>query len=169
MQVLVCYMHISLTPPSFFPVHQRSIPSAESTNGLKIALVRARLLVAFPPHSHLKEAYEHCPSCNIHLRYSFHTTVMDISSTTGTCPLTPFDRALEAYLAGLPKDKKKFKFVDLCRGSGEVTPQEINDFIQSEVSKRTLSGPAKRLFNRLINAVKDFSGVIDQIGKLLGH
>ncbi len=82
-------------------------------------------------------------------------------------PLTAFDRALEAYLSSLPKDKKKFKFVDLCRGSGEVTPQAINDFIQCEVSKRTLSGPAKRLFNRLANAVKDFSGVIDQIGKLV--
>ncbi|KLO10224.1 hypothetical protein SCHPADRAFT_942985 [Schizopora paradoxa] len=82
-----------------------------------------------------------------------------------TCPLKPFDRALKAYLAGLPQDKKKFKFVDLCRGSGVVAPQEIHDLIDSEVSNRTLSGPAKRLFNRIVTAVKDLSGVIDQIAR----
>ncbi|KLO10243.1 hypothetical protein SCHPADRAFT_528732 [Schizopora paradoxa] len=91
---------------------------------------------------------------------------LTMENPSNTLPLTAFDRALEAYLSSLPKDKKKFKFVDVCRGSGEVTPQEINDFIQNEVSKRTLSGPAKRLFNRLINAVKDFSGVIDQIASV---
>ena len=77
---------------------------------------------------------------------------------------TPFDRALEAYIDGLPKDKKKLKFVDLCRGSGQVTAKEINDLIQQEVANRTLSNPAKRLFARLTNAIRDFSGVIDQVG-----
>lgn len=80
-------------------------------------------------------------------------------------PRTVFDHALEAYLDSLPKDKRKFKFVDLCRGSGQVTPQAINDLVQSEISKKTLSDPAKRLLVRLTLAVQDFSGVIDQIGK----
>ncbi|KZT72257.1 hypothetical protein DAEQUDRAFT_26035 [Daedalea quercina L-15889] len=89
------------------------------------------------------------------------SSACDQTSSSG-CELTTFDRALTTYLDSLPNDKKKFKFIELCRGSGIVTPQEINDLIQQQESKHTLSGPVKRVFNRLVNALKDYGEVIGQ-------
>ncbi|KAI0062760.1 hypothetical protein BV25DRAFT_1943480 [Artomyces pyxidatus] len=74
-----------------------------------------------------------------------------------------FNRALDEYIEKLPKDKKQLKFIDLCRGSGAVSPQAINDLIQQEETKRTLSGPVKRLFKRVTRALEDYSDVIGQL------
>ena len=78
---------------------------------------------------------------------------------------TFFDRALEDYLASLPKDDAKSKFFDLCRNTGDLTAEQFNDLIQDELSKRNLHGPANRLFNRLAGAIMDYSGVIEQFGE----
>ena len=76
-----------------------------------------------------------------------------------------FDRALEQYLAGLPKDKKRFKFIELCRDSGtNVTPQAINQLLQREEARRSLSGPVQRIFSRVMSALRDYSEVISQLG-----
>ena len=87
------------------------------------------------------------------------------------CALDPsnvFDRALETYLNGLPQDKRQRQFLELCRrGSSDITPFAINSLIQQEQAKRTLTGPVKRLFFRLTNALKDYSEVMGQFGTLL--
>jgi hypothetical protein len=76
-----------------------------------------------------------------------------------------FDRALQEYLAGLPKDKKQFKFIELCRDSGtNVTPQAINDLLQHEAARRALSGPVQRIFSRVMSALKDYSEVVGLLG-----
>jgi hypothetical protein len=76
-----------------------------------------------------------------------------------------FDHALEEYLAGLPKDKKQFKFIELCRDSGtNVTPQAINELLQREEARRALSGPVQRIFSRVMSALRDYSEVINQLG-----
>ncbi|KAJ7278277.1 hypothetical protein C8J57DRAFT_1713171 [Mycena rebaudengoi] len=75
-----------------------------------------------------------------------------------------FDRALEEYLAGLPKDKKHFKFIELCRDSGaSVTPEAINNLLRREEARRTLSGPVKKIFRRVMSALKDYGEVIGQL------
>ncbi|KAF8633882.1 hypothetical protein AX14_010703 [Amanita brunnescens Koide BX004] len=77
-----------------------------------------------------------------------------------------FDRALERYLAGLPtEDKKQHKFFELCRDSGtNLTPQAINELLQREQARRSLSGPVQRLFSRVMSALRDYSEVISQLG-----
>lgn len=44
-----------------------------------------------------------------------------------------------------------------------MTPKAIQGLIQEEEAKRTISGPAKRLFNRIIQALQDYSEVIGQL------
>ncbi|KAF7338401.1 Nacht and ankyrin domain protein [Mycena venus] len=96
---------------------------------------------------------------------------MDLSSPSVSTPenssdpsFATFDRALEEYIAGLPKDKKHFKFIELCRDTGAgVTPKAINDLIQREEARRTLSGPVRKIFNRVMSALKDYGEVISQL------
>ena len=85
--------------------------------------------------------------------------------TSAEPSFSTFDRALEQYLAGLPKDKKRFKFIELCRDSGtNVTPQAINQLLQREEARRSLSGPVQRIFSRVMSALRDYSEVISQLG-----
>ncbi|KAF8634803.1 hypothetical protein AX14_010635 [Amanita brunnescens Koide BX004] len=85
--------------------------------------------------------------------------------TSAEPSFSTFDRALEQYLAGLPKDKKRFKFIQLCRASGtNVTPQAINQLLQREEARRSLSGPVQRIFSRVMSALRDYSEVISQLG-----
>lgn len=80
---------------------------------------------------------------------------------------TIFDRALQEYMEQLPKDKKhlkQLKFIELCRGAGDVTPKAIQDLIRQEESKHHISGPAKRLFGRVILALEQYNDVIGQLG-----
>ena len=85
--------------------------------------------------------------------------------TSAEPSFSTFDRALEEYLSGLPKDKKQFKFIELCRDSGtNVTPEAINKLLQHEQAQRALSGPVQRIFRRVMSALKDYSEVINQLG-----
>lgn len=85
--------------------------------------------------------------------------------TSAEPSFSTFDRALEEYLAGLPKDKKRFKFIELCRDSGaNITPQAINKLLQHEEARRALSGPVQRIFSRVMSALRDYSEVIGQLG-----
>ena len=82
-------------------------------------------------------------------------------------PSRAFDRALEAYFNGLPRGKGQRQFLELClRGTSDITPSALNNLIQHEHADRTLSGPVKRLFLRLTTALKDYSEVMGQFGKL---
>jgi len=83
--------------------------------------------------------------------------------TSGLPSFSTFDRALEEYLAGLAKDKKQFKFIELCRDSG-TTPQAINELLQHEQARRAYSGPVQRIFRRLMNALRDYNEVVNQLG-----
>jgi HPt (histidine-containing phosphotransfer) domain-containing protein len=78
---------------------------------------------------------------------------------------TTFDEALESYLGNLPKEKKQLKFIELCRALGTVDPAYINELIQQQEARRTLSKPMKNLMHRLTGALKDYSEVIGQFGK----
>lgn len=85
--------------------------------------------------------------------------------TSAEPSFSTFDRALEEYLAGLPKDKKRFKFIELCRDSGaNITPQAINKLLQHEEARRALSGPVQRIFSRVMSALRNYSEVIGQLG-----
>ena len=85
--------------------------------------------------------------------------------TSGEPSFSTFDRALEEYLTGLPKDKKRFKFIELCRSSGaNVTPQAINELLQREEARRSLSGPVQKIFSRVMNALRDYNEVIGHLG-----
>ena len=85
--------------------------------------------------------------------------------TSAEPSFSTFDRALEEYLAGLPKDKKRFKFIELCRDSGtNVTPQAINELLQREEARRSLSGPVQRIFSRVMSALREYNDVINQLG-----
>ena len=77
-----------------------------------------------------------------------------------------FNRALEDYIKKLPEGKKQLKFIDLCRNTCAASPAAINKLILDEEAnrKRTLSRPVKRLFDRIINALKDYTDVIGQMG-----
>jgi hypothetical protein len=80
---------------------------------------------------------------------------------------TSFDLALEEYIGNIPNDKKKLKFIDLCRDSGAgVSPSAINELIQREEAKRSLSGPVKRHFRRITSALEDYSEVVGQFGEI---
>ena len=71
---------------------------------------------------------------------------MDKAQTSPAEPsFSTFDRALEEYLAGLPKDKKHFKFIELCCDS-KATPQTINELLQHEEAQQVLSGPIQKIF-----------------------
>lgn len=83
---------------------------------------------------------------------------------TGGQGSTIFDRALEDYIASLPKDKKQLKFIELCRESDAVSADAINVLIKKEEAKHTLSGPVKRLFDRIVFALKQYNEVIGQLG-----
>ncbi|KAJ7766248.1 hypothetical protein B0H16DRAFT_1523470 [Mycena metata] len=86
------------------------------------------------------------------------------SEKTAEPSFATFDRALDEYLASLPKEKKHFKFIELCRDSGaSVTPEAINDLLRREEARRTLSGPVKKIFGRVMSAFKDYGDVIDQM------
>ena len=85
--------------------------------------------------------------------------------TSAEPSFSTFDRALEGYIASLPKDKKRLKFIELCRDSGtNVTPQAINELLQREEARRSLSGPVRRIFSRLMRALKDYSELISLLG-----
>ena len=85
--------------------------------------------------------------------------------TSAEPSFSTFDRALEDYLVSLPKDKKRFKFIELCRDSGaNVTPQAINKLLQHEEARRALSGPVHKIFRQVMNALTDYSEVIGQLG-----
>jgi len=90
---------------------------------------------------------------------------MPTPETSAESSFSTFDYALNEYLAGLNKDKKQFKFIELCRDSGtNVTPQAINELLQHEQARRALSGPIRRIFSRVISALRDYSEVIGQLG-----
>ncbi|KJA21807.1 hypothetical protein HYPSUDRAFT_41683 [Hypholoma sublateritium FD-334 SS-4] len=75
-----------------------------------------------------------------------------------------FDCALEEYLEGLPKDKKKSKFIELCRASAtDATPQAINALLQRQEDRRALSGPVHRIFSRVMSALNDYTEVVGQL------
>ena len=95
-----------------------------------------------------------------------HPSPTDPTPETSAEPsFSTFDRALEEYLAGLPKDKKQFKFIELCRDSGtNATPQAINELLQKEETRRALSGPVQRIFSRVMSALRDYGDVINQLG-----
>jgi hypothetical protein len=85
--------------------------------------------------------------------------------TSAEPSFSTFDCALEKYLAGLPRDKKRFKFFELCRASGNnVTPQTVNELFQDEAEQRALSGPVQRIFSRVMNALMDYSELIGPLG-----
>ncbi|KAI0046457.1 hypothetical protein FA95DRAFT_1371839 [Auriscalpium vulgare] len=77
--------------------------------------------------------------------------------------VSAFDRALDEYFKGLPAESKKSKFIEHCLNSDAKGPEAINDLIQKEKAKNTLSGPVSRLFQRITHALKDYSEVIGQI------
>lgn len=77
---------------------------------------------------------------------------------------TVFDSALENYIASLPRDKKQLKFIELCRDSDVVSAEAINSLIQKEEARRSLSGPVKRLFGRIVFALQQYNEVIGQLG-----
>ncbi|SRR6266550_2057616 len=95
-----------------------------------------------------------------------HPSPADPTPETSAEPsFSTFNRALEQYLAGLPKDKQRFKFFELCRASGNnVTPQVINELFQDEAARRALSGPVRRIFGRVMSALRDYSEVIGPLG-----
>ena len=87
------------------------------------------------------------------------------AETSAEPSFSTFDRALAEYLDRLPKDKKRFKFIELCRASGtNVTPQAINELLQREQDRRALSGPVQKIFSRIMSALRDYSEVISQLG-----
>ncbi|KAI0033878.1 hypothetical protein K488DRAFT_46741, partial [Vararia minispora EC-137] len=78
--------------------------------------------------------------------------------------LSAFDLALQEYISSIPDFKKKRGFIDLCRDAGAgASPDAINELLQKEGEKQTLSGPARRLFRRITNALEDYSEVIGQL------
>jgi len=88
-----------------------------------------------------------------------------IPETSAEPSFFTFDHALREYLDGLPKDRKKSKFIELCRDSGiNATPQAINELLQHEAARRALSGPVQRIFSRVMSALKDYSEVIGLLG-----
>jgi hypothetical protein len=94
-----------------------------------------------------------------------HPSSAESTPVTSESSFSTFDRALDEYLAGLTKDKKEFKFIELCRHSGtNVTPQSINELLQHEEARRALSGPVQKIFKRLMNALSDYSEVVNQLG-----
>lgn len=87
-------------------------------------------------------------------------------ATKSTEPsFSTFDHALKEYLDGLPKEKKEFKFIELCRSSGtDTTPQAINSLLQHKEAQRALSRPVHRIFTRVIRVLKDYNDVVGQLG-----
>ena len=88
-----------------------------------------------------------------------------VPGTPAEPSFSTFDRALEEYINGLPKDKTKFKFIELCRDSAtDATPQTINALLQRQEARRALSGPVHRIFSRVMSALNDYTEVVGQLG-----
>lgn len=78
---------------------------------------------------------------------------------------TTFNRALEEYLHNIPKDKKKLAFIQLCRDAGtNATPKDINLELQEKGALRARSGPAQKIFSKIMKVLMDYSEVIGQMG-----
>ena len=82
--------------------------------------------------------------------------------TSAEAPFSFFSRAFEIYLNSLPKHKKKSEFIQLCRDAG-TNAHSIND-LQKKEALCALSGPAQKIFFKVMKAITDYSEVIGQIG-----
>ena len=90
--------------------------------------------------------------------------------TSAEPSFSTFNCAFEKYLAALPRDKKRFKFFELCHAPGNnVTPQFINELFQAKAAQRALSGPVQRIFSRVLNALMDYSEIIGPLGVCITH
>lgn len=97
--------------------------------------------------------------------YSSPAEPIPDTSTVTEPSFSTFNRALDKYLDGLPKDKKKYKFYELCRNSGtDATPQAINRLLRDKEARRAISGPVHRIFSRVMSALQEYSEVIGQLG-----
>ncbi|KAI3611445.1 nacht and ankyrin domain protein [Moniliophthora roreri] len=81
-------------------------------------------------------------------------TIRDTRST--------FQRALDDYIQGLPEKKQKRKFIVACASLGSsATPEAINEAIQRAEEKKTSKRAIKNIMSPVINALKDYAGIID--------
>lgn len=84
---------------------------------------------------------------------------------------TTFQRALDEYLQSLPSHKKKSKFLLACYNSeSPVTPESLNDVIahaEERASRRTSRRIIKKVLSPVVAALKEYFGVIDNLGMLV--
>lgn len=96
---------------------------------------------------------------------AYPSSVKSALGTPAESSFSTFNRALEEYLRNIPRDKKKFEFIQLCRDAGtNATPKDINLELQEKGALRARSGPAQKIFSKIMKVLMDYSEVIGQMG-----
>ncbi|KAK7047185.1 hypothetical protein VNI00_006851 [Paramarasmius palmivorus] len=78
-----------------------------------------------------------------------------------------FQRALDDYIQGLPEKKQKRKFILMCVSLGtSATPETINEAIQKAEEKKTSKRSIRNIISPVINALKDYIGIVDLLASV---
>ncbi|KAJ7762426.1 hypothetical protein DFH07DRAFT_411026 [Mycena maculata] len=87
-----------------------------------------------------------------------------MNSPTTQGARSAFQRALDSYIAGLPENKKKRKFIVACCATRTpVTPESINESLKQVEQWQPARQMANKILRPVVDVLRNFDNIIDNL------